>query len=366
MRSTIVAAAFAAVAAAKPIAQNLDWDFLETVSAMPTVTVPVVGIQAQETTVAFDASTATAAIATAVSAAGVSTTAVVGKRAIKARSACQPQPTGALAPAQPDTVDTFAADQTYHSAAKNAITPAGYTNTFTDLSASNNAYGYMGYTTLPSYDVQSCSAKCDAIEGCQSFNIYFERDPSVDPDQTNCPNPTSTINIKCVFWGGPVSSSNAVNNGQWRASYQVAIAGSNGYVNNSIATPSGYTGATYLGNAAINALSDCNGANTYMGYKLFQNQPFDVSLCAAACSAQTQYNLAHPPAEGKPMTCQFFNTYILLRNNQNVGQYCSLYNETWPASTATNVGQYRGSDKYTIAYSYAFSNATDAGVCSSA
>jgi len=103
-----------------------------------------------------------------------------------------------------------------------------------------------------------------------------------------------------------------------------------------------------------------------MGYKLFQNQPFDVSLCAAACSAQTQYNLAHPPQDGQPMTCQFYNTYILLKNGENVGQYCSLYNETWDVSTATNVGQYRGSDQYTIEYSYSLSNATDAGVCQKA
>jgi len=44
MRSTIVAAAFAAVAAAKPIAQNMDWDFLETVSAMPTTGTVTVGM----------------------------------------------------------------------------------------------------------------------------------------------------------------------------------------------------------------------------------------------------------------------------------------------------------------------------------
>ena len=361
MRSTFVAAALAAVAAAKPLPQELDFDLLETISAIPTATVPVVGISA--TTVEYNPTTASAAVAASVSASGI-VTSVAEKRDIERRSACAPQPTGAGPLTTPDTVAAFKANPVYSSAAVQASTPAGYTNAFTNLNASNNAYGYLGYTTLPSYDVASCSAKCDAIQGCQSFNIYYERDPSVDPDNTNCPNPSSTVNIKCVFWGGPVSASNAVNYGQWRAQFQVAIAGSNGYVNNSITTPSGYNGPTYLGNAAINALSDCNGANTYMGYKLFQNQAFDVSLCAAACSAQTVYNLAHPPTDGsKPMTCQFFNTYILLRNNQNVGQYCSLYNETWPASTATNVGQYRGSDKYTIAYSYAFSNATDAGVC---
>ena len=326
MRTTIIAAALAAVVVAKPLPQDLAWDVLDTISAIPT---------------------------SAVSASGIAR-----------RSACVPQPTGAGPATSPDTVAAFAANPVYASAAAQASTPAGYTNAFTNLNASNNAYGYLGYTTLNSYDTALCSSKCDAIVGCEAFNIYFERDPSVDPNNDLCPNPSSTINIKCVFWGGPVSASNANNFGQWRAQYQVAIAGSNGYVNNSIATPSGYVGPTYLGNAAINALSDCNGANTYMGYKLFQTGAFDVSLCAAACSSQTQYNVAHPPTDGSaPMTCQFFNTYILLRNGTNVGQYCSMYNQTWALSTATNVGQYRGYDKYTIAYSYAFSNASDAGSC---
>lgn len=66
----------------------------------------------------------------------------------------------------------------------------------------------MGFTTLQTYDVQGCANQCSAINGCASFNIYFERDPTVDPGQ-NCPNPPSTTTIKCVFWGGPVNAGNA-------------------------------------------------------------------------------------------------------------------------------------------------------------
>jgi hypothetical protein len=47
-----------------------------------------------------------------------------------------------------------------------------------------------------------------------------------------------------------------------RYDFQVVIAGSNGYVNNSIATPTGYQGPVSLGNAAINAPKDCNKADT--------------------------------------------------------------------------------------------------------
>lgn len=31
---------------------------------------------------------------------------------------------------------------------------------------------------------------------CYSFNIYYERDPTKDPNAVNCPNPASTVNIK--------------------------------------------------------------------------------------------------------------------------------------------------------------------------
>ena len=175
----------------------------------------------------------------------------------------------------------------------------------------------------------------------------FERDPSVDPTDA-CDNPPSITVVKCVYYGGPVTANSATNVGQWRNDFQVVIAGSNGYVNNSISTPVGYTGPTYLGNGAIQAPNDCNGQNTYMGAKIFTSGAFDANLCAAACSATSDYDRQHPPASGIPQTCQFFNTYVLYNGTQAVGQYCSMYNETWPASYATNVGQWRGNDHFTI------------------
>ena len=224
----------------------------------------------------------------------------------------------------------------------------------------------MGYTTLKTYDSNACAAKCNKINGCMAFNIYFERDPVVEP-AAGCDNPASTTMIKCVFWGGPVTTSNANNPGQWREKFQVVIAGSNGYINNSIATPAGYTPPTALGNAAINAPYDQFGFDSYMGAAIFNDGPFNVQLCADACSKKSAYNLAHPPTDGSPVqTCQFFNTYILYVNTTaNLqGQYCAMYSESWPKSYATNVGQYRGSDHYKIQFSYMFSNATNPGSAS--
>ena len=100
-----------------------------------------------------------------------------------------------------------------------------------------------------------------------------------------------------------------------------------------------------------------------MGVKIFTGGPFDPRLCAAACTATSNYDRAHGlPTKANPQTCQFYNTYLLLNNTVPVGQYCAMYNETWSGSYATNTGQYRGKNKYTISHSYSYSNATDAGV----
>ncbi|KAG9852007.1 hypothetical protein KCU98_g3623, partial [Aureobasidium melanogenum] len=148
---------------------------------------------------------------------------------------CIPQPTGISYNSSPDTPAAFAADPYYVDQSLNAPGPNGFLETFKNLTASNSADNYMGYTLLSSYDVIACASDCSAITGCNSVNIYFERDPSVNPDSPNCANPNSTINIKCVFWGGAVTAANANNFGQWRDEFQVLIAGSNGYVNSTYA-----------------------------------------------------------------------------------------------------------------------------------
>jgi len=141
---------------------------------------------------------------------------------------------------------------------------------------------------------------CTASEIVNLCSSDYERDPIVDP-AAGCTNPASETVIKCVYYGGPVTEASTTNVGQWRNDFQVVIAGSNGYVNNSISTPEGYQSAVVLGNAAINAPNDCSGSNTYMGVKIFTSGPFDASLCAAACSATSVYEAAH---FDEPMLCQ--------------------------------------------------------------
>ena len=287
---------------------------------------------------------------------------------------CAQQPDGYGPATTPDTVDAFssssalqvilssadrALDTKYLQAmATNAVTPDGYVSVFTNIQASLSASNYMGLHTLQSYDTLGCASLCDQVSGCQAFNLYIERDPSVDPNAQNCPSPPSITNYKCSLWGTPVSVDEAVNQGQWRDSFQVVITASNGY--NKDTPPDacdGFTGPTEFG-GAINAPLDSNGANTYLGYKYFpfsQTQGYTPSTCASACTSQTGYNSRHPASDGTYQTCAFFNAYVLSENGIPQGLYCSLYNETWAPSYATNYGQSRGNDRYTVSRSYGYS-----------
>ena len=112
--------------------------------------------------------------------------------------------------------------------ATSAAIPDGYSSAFTNKAASLSASNYMGLYTLTRYDTLGCASKCDQADGCQAFNMYIERDPSVDPNAINCPNPPSTTNYKCTLWGAPVVGEEATNTGQNRDSFQVVVTGSNG------------------------------------------------------------------------------------------------------------------------------------------
>ncbi|KAF1821989.1 uncharacterized protein K489DRAFT_370880 [Dissoconium aciculare CBS 342.82] len=289
------------------------------------------------------------------------------KRDLEARAACASQSPGAQAPAySPDTASAFrAAQASFGAVATSAPVPPGYNKVFDGLyGATKMAYGYLGFSTLPKYDTIECANRCNKVVGCSSINIYFERDPSLEPGAA-CSNPSSVTRVKCAYYGAPIAPDSAANKGQFRAGFEVVIAGSNGYVNQAVSTPPGYTQPTYLGNGAIDAPPDVLGCNSYLGAKIFSQGTFNINLCADYCTSQSQYNLAHPPTDGSPVqTCQFFNTYILYvnRTTNTQGQYCAIYSESWPASYATNKGQYRGSDHYLIQSSYSSSNATDPGI----
>ncbi|KAK4624866.1 uncharacterized protein CLAFUR5_05412 [Fulvia fulva] len=353
MRTYTLATAFlAGCALATPVPQDLDWDAIESLDPIETPSIPVVDAKAAETTMAYVSAAAASAVASAVAASPEDSTITIAGRGI-AEAVPRNNANCTRQPAANDTPKNFSARYS-----SNATEVSGYTTAYFNRNGSSEGvYGYMGYSVLDTYNPSQCAERCNANKGCSSFNIYYERDPSVTP-KDGCSNPPSTVVIKCVYYGGPVTPQSATNVGQYQGDFHVVIAGSNGYVRKSIATPDGYSGLTALGNGAIQAPLDCNGKDTYMGVKIFQGKPFDTGLCAAACTAQSKYNREHPGKNGYFQTCQFFNTYVLYNGTTAVGQYCSLYNETWPASFATNVGQWRGKDYFSIGYSYSFSNST--------
>ncbi|MCJ1229605.1 hypothetical protein MMC12_006274 [Toensbergia leucococca] len=271
---------------------------------------------------------------------------------------CDPQPSGPGPVPSPDTPSAFLADPTLQAMSTNALTPYGYAQVFVNLQDSLSASNYMGLYTLNMYDTSQCQSLCDQASSCQAFNIYIERDPSLDPNAENCPNPPSTINYKCTLWGAPVSSQEATNAGQYHDGFDVLITGSNAYNKNSPPPGiSGFNGPVELG-GAINAPLYTNGYNTFIGYQYFpfsQTQGFTPQTCADACTTQTQYNSQTPAADCSYEPCVFFNAYVLSDNGVPQGLYCTLYNETWGPSYATNYGQTRGSDEYAVSDSYSYS-----------
>ncbi|KAI0975929.1 hypothetical protein F4678DRAFT_287125 [Xylaria arbuscula] len=349
--NTLILSSLASLAGASPVQprQLLDFALLD---SAPAPSVHSVAFDEPPSTVTYNLPAATqAAIATPLP------VEAANKRSLDARdNACSPQPLGSGLTPSPDTASEFLTSVDFSVEAQGAVTPNGYYRTFFDLKASNSAYGYSGYSTLESYDTAECARRCDNINSCLGFNIYFERDPVVNPGP-GCTKPDSTTNIKCVYWGGYISTANANNAGQWREDFEVVIAGSNGYMKSNLAPISGYTGVS-LGNYAINAPLNCLGQDTFMGSKIFTTSYYDVGLCAAACQSQNEYNTAHPPSTGSPKICKFFVTYLSERNGSPEGQICSLYTQPWDTSYATNDGQWRGTDHYTNDYAFAYTDTT--------
>lgn len=141
----------------------------------------------------------------------------------------------------------------------------------------------------------------------------------------------------------------ATNIGQFKnTGYHVVIAGSNAYTTTPQSLP-GYDGPYPVGDASINA-----PPGPYMGVKTFTgSQPYDPSVCAAACNAITAALAAHP-IPGQPAACVFFDAYIMYANGAN-GQFtCTYYGEAFDSTYATNFGQTRGGVVYTVGHSYTY------------
>lgn len=249
-----------------------------------------------------------------------------------------------------DSPDAFESYDPFSSAASAAAVPSGYAAVpeYTNLKAAAVDSHYLTYTTdgVSAYDPSICAAKCNAITGCVSFNIFYERVPLVVnpqtlvPDDTLCPadsaSPSATL-LKCAFFGTFIKKSMATNVGQFWGTFNIVIAGSNAYVKTSAPTLSGYEGPVSFGSAAINAPAPVNQHGYLRSQTFGQNVAFDPSLCAASCASQTAYNAAHNIGLGP---CVFFNVYVFSENGQNGVLTCVYFSTPYGTSYAKNTGQY--------------------------
>lgn len=107
--------------------------------------------------------------------------------------------------------------------------------------------------------------------------------------------------------------------------------------------------------------------STYNGMRLFNENPYDPSLCAAACQAQTAFDKEHlVDSNGEYRPCNFFTSYILTQNDVPLGTYCAFYTQTWGAQYATNTGYYWESDVYRTICAASYSlTAQDSGIATS-
>ncbi|KAM3413470.1 hypothetical protein BST61_g11592 [Cercospora zeina] len=170
---------------------------------------------------------------------------------------CAPQPDGYGPVPTPDTASAFLAYAPLHKAANAAPTtiPSAnntqYEQVFKDLNASVQGSSYLGIYSLKTYDAAKCASICDQTDLCTAFNIFAERDPSLNPtnnDSTydpgyptvwgqNCPNPPSMTSFRCSLFGSNIDSSMATNTGQKREQFQIVITASDGYDKTNVTIP---------------------------------------------------------------------------------------------------------------------------------
>lgn len=320
---------------------------------------------------------------------------------------CSPQPGGYGPHVTPDTVEAFqsyapfqeealAAPSTVASSAQGVE----YTQVFKDLNASVNANSYLGVYTLASYNTTECASICDSTDLCSSFNLYIERDPSVNPSANDstaatvwgywCPDPASITNYKCTVWGSSLSAAAAVNYGEYREQFHTVIVASNGYTkanetvptctapissstSSAIATSTSTkaskptsTSTTPSGsNPSWGPAKSCGGKaidapKNWMGSKFFPG-PFNAQICADYAWSQNEVNKAAAVAKGLHSftPCKSFNSYYLHKNSVPFGTYCNIYNDEIDISKATYSGGWSGADHYECAQSWSFTLQAD-------
>ncbi|EOA87383.1 hypothetical protein ACJQWK_10251 [Exserohilum turcicum] len=134
-----------------------------------------------------------------------------------------------------NTLAGFNESANYSMLARNAVKPEGYELIMSDTKCALSSSKYMRYSRMSSYDSQTCAKMCDSHPGCDTFNIYVERYPSVVPDES-CPNPSAIFFAICALYSEPITSAACDNPGQFIGPqdasgnpFRTAIRASNAY-----------------------------------------------------------------------------------------------------------------------------------------
>jgi len=185
MRTAGVLLGLAALVAANPTPQLLD---LASVAALGPPPQPTIAIGLKSVVLDFDPTSAAKVVAAEVTAHPIETSdgsssGSGGGSAKRARAlafdvlldrrqaACATLAPGYGPSVVPDTAPAFQSHAGMAASASAAAVPTGYVQTYANLQASNNANGYLGYTTMRTYDAQACASMCDVMNGCAAVNI---------------------------------------------------------------------------------------------------------------------------------------------------------------------------------------------------
>jgi hypothetical protein len=93
--------------------------------------------------------------------------------------------------------------------------------------------------------------------------------------------------------------------------------------------------------------------NSYIGSRFFEG-PYNPRICAEVCLSITLFDREHPREDGSFDTCRMFNSYVLSKNAVAQGTYCAFFTRNWDRRQATNVGQYRDSDYFSVSASFVY------------
>lgn len=208
---------------------------------------------------------------------------------------------------------------------------------------------------MSSYDPSICRKFCDSTTGCQGFNIYAERDPTMIPDSKKCPNPPSSTTFKCTLWSSAFKSADAKFPGTMKGAFEIAVAASNGYLKGTAPTMiEGYAAPKSLDGAIVEPTAGTSLGSKYVPFTKEFNGKSTPQVCADTCRAITSQNYKQADDGAAVKKCSFFNAYVLSKNGVPEGLYCSFYSQQIADQYATNTGFTRGSDKYSVGQSYAY------------